>query len=87
MTAFVLLFTMTDMDYVKKGLDLGFTSVMYDGSELSKGENYANTAIMVEAAARYGASVSIRSLSIGTAFAVSTVLTLFLYVKGPAKDI
>ena len=42
----------TDMDYVKKGLDLGFTSVMYDGSELAKEENYANTAIMVEAAAR-----------------------------------
>lgn len=56
----------TDMDYVKKGLDLGFTSVMYDGSELSKGENYANTAIMVEAAARYGASVEAEIGSMGS---------------------
>ena len=56
----------TDMGYVKKGLDLGFTSVMYDGSELSKGENYANTAIMVEAAARYGASVEAEIGSMGS---------------------
>ena len=55
----------TDMDYVKKGLDLGFTSVMYDGSELSKEENYANTAVMVEAAARYGASVEAEIGSMG----------------------
>ena len=55
----------TDMDYVKKGLDLGFTSVMYDGSELSREENYANTAIMVEAAARYGVSVEAEIGSMG----------------------
>ena len=56
----------TDMDYCKKGLDLGFTSVMYDGSELAKEENYANTAIMVEAAARYGASVEAEIGSMGS---------------------
>lgn len=55
----------TDLDYLKKGLDLGFTSVMYDGSELTKEENYANTAIVVEAAARYGASVEAEIGSMG----------------------
>lgn len=47
----------TDLDYVKKGLDLGFTSVMYDGSELPTKLNYANTSVTVEMAARCGASV------------------------------
>lgn len=47
----------TDLAYLKKGLDIGFTSIMYDGSELTPEENYANTSIAVEMAARYGASV------------------------------
>ncbi len=47
----------TDLDYIKKGLDLGFTSVMYDGSELSTELNYANTAITVEMAKHCNASV------------------------------
>lgn len=55
----------TDLDYVKRGLDLGFTSVMYDGSELPKEENYANTSIMVEIAERYGASVEAEIGSMG----------------------
>lgn len=55
----------TDLDYLKKGLDLGFTSVMYDGSELTREENYANTAIVVEAAARYDASVEAEIGSMG----------------------
>lgn len=55
----------TDLDYVKKGLELGFTSVMYDGSELPGEENYANTSIMVEAAAKYGASVEAEIGSMG----------------------
>lgn len=55
----------TDMNYVKKGLDLGFTSVMYDGSELSKEENYANTSMMAEIAAKYGASVEAEIGSMG----------------------
>lgn len=55
----------TDLDYVKKGLDLGFTSVMYDGSELPKEENYANTSIMVEIAEKYGASVEAEIGSMG----------------------
>lgn len=55
----------TDLDYVKKGLEIGFTSVMYDGSELESELNYANTAITVEAAQRYGASVEAEIGSMG----------------------
>lgn len=47
----------TDLAYLKKSLDMGFTSIMYDGSNLSAEENYANTSIAVEMAKRYGASV------------------------------
>lgn len=55
----------TDLDYVKKGLELGFTSVMYDGSELSREMNYANTCITVEMAQEYGASVEAEIGSMG----------------------
>lgn len=55
----------TDLDYVKRGLDLGFTSVMYDGSELDGNLNYANTCIAVELAAGYGASVEAEIGSMG----------------------
>ena len=55
----------TDLDYVKKGLALGFPSVMYDGSELDTGLNYANTSVTVEAAQRYGASVEAEIGSMG----------------------
>lgn len=47
----------TDLNYLKKALDLGFTSIMYDGSELEYELNFANTCIAVEMAARCGASV------------------------------
>lgn len=55
----------TDLDYVKKGLALGFTSVMYDGSTLSDAENFANTAIAVEMAKKTGASVEAEIGSMG----------------------
>lgn len=55
----------TDLAYVKKGLDLGFTSVMYDGSELDNDMNFANTSVVVETAARYGASVEAEIGSMG----------------------
>lgn len=55
----------TDLDYISKGLELGFTSVMYDGSALDIKENYANTCIAVEIAARYGASVEAEVGSMG----------------------
>ncbi|MBQ7794296.1 MAG: class II fructose-bisphosphate aldolase, partial [Clostridia bacterium] len=40
----------TDLDYLKRGLEFGFTSVMYDGSTLSEELNLANTAIAVSLA-------------------------------------
>ena len=55
----------TDLDYIKRGLDLGFTSVMYDGSELGVEMNYANTAIAVNMAKKYGASVEAEIGSMG----------------------
>lgn len=55
----------TDIDYVKRGLELGFTSVMYDGSVLPKEENIANTKIAVELAKKKGASVEAEIGSMG----------------------
>lgn len=55
----------TDIGYLKRGLDLGFTSIMYDGSELGTEMNYANTALMVEVARKYGASVEAEIGSMG----------------------
>ena len=46
-----------DLDYLEKALELGFTSVMYDGSLLSYEENVANTQKAVALAAKYGADV------------------------------
>ena len=55
----------TDLDYVKRGLELGFTSVMYDGSALSTEENTENTKITVAQAKKYGASVEAEIGSMG----------------------
>jgi fructose-bisphosphate aldolase class II len=46
-----------DLDYLQKALDMGFTSIMYDGSVLSYEENVANTRKAVAMAAKFGASV------------------------------
>ena len=46
-----------EIDYIKKALDLGFTSCMYDGSALPYEENIANTRKVVEMAKKYGATV------------------------------
>lgn len=55
----------TDLEYLKRGLDLGFTSVMYDGSVLNNELNFANTSIAVSLAARFGASVEAEIGSMG----------------------
>ncbi len=47
----------TDLGYVKKALDIGFNSVMFDGSEGNFEENIANTAAVVEIAKAFDASV------------------------------
>ena len=55
----------TDLEYLKRGLDLGFTSVMYDGSVLDNELNFANTSVAVSLAARFGASVEAEIGSMG----------------------
>lgn len=46
-----------DLDYLKRALDIGFTSVMYDGSLYSYEENVENTKKAVVLAAEYNADV------------------------------
>lgn len=55
----------TDLEYVKRGLELGFTSVMYDGSTLPNEENIKNTKIAVSEAKKYNASVEAEIGSMG----------------------
>ena len=45
------------LEYLQKALDMGFTSIMYDGSLLSYEENVENTKKAVAMAAKTGASV------------------------------
>lgn len=46
-----------NLQYLHHALQIGFTSVMYDGSALPYEENVANTCIAVRLAKKYGASV------------------------------
>lgn len=46
-----------NLPYLEKALELGFTSIMYDGSLLSYEENVSNTIKAVELARKYNASV------------------------------
>ena len=55
----------TDLDYLKQGLELGFTSVMYDGSNLDAKLNYANTCVARELADSFGASLEAEIGSMG----------------------
>ena len=45
------------VEYIHKALDLGFNSVMYDGSKLPLEENIKTTRAVVELAQKYGADV------------------------------
>lgn len=45
------------LQYIHKAIDMGFTSVMYDGSTLPYNENVINTRLVVNMAKRTGASV------------------------------
>lgn len=55
----------TDMEYVKRGIALGYTSVMYDGSELTEDKNLKNTGTIVELAHKAGVSVEAEIGSMG----------------------
>lgn len=54
-----------DLDYLKRALDMGFTSVMYDGSVHPYEENLATTKRAVELAEKYGANVEAELGSMG----------------------
>ena len=54
-----------DLDYLKRALDMGFTSVMYDGSVHPYEENLATTKKAVELAEKYGANVEAELGSMG----------------------
>ncbi len=62
----------TDLDYVKKGLDLGFTSVMFDGSNLDEELNLAHTCIARELSLAYGASLEAEIGSMGARESAAT---------------
>lgn len=47
----------SDIDYISRALELGFNSVMYDGSKLPLEKNIENTRAVAELARRYGADV------------------------------
>ena len=47
----------SDLNYIEKALELGFTSVMYDGSHESYEDNLKNTIKVVAMAKKYGAAV------------------------------
>lgn len=55
----------SDVNEVLKGIELGFTSVMYDGSNLTTEKNIVNTKIVVEAARKTGCSVEAEIGSMG----------------------
>lgn len=55
----------TDLDYVRRALELGFTSVMYDASEQSLDINRANTCIIKEIAERKNISIEAEVGSMG----------------------
>lgn len=54
-----------NFDEIKRALDLGFTSIMYDGSELSLKQNIANTKYAKIFADEYGASIEAELGSMG----------------------
>lgn len=56
-----------DLDFLKQALDTGFTSVMYDGSQLPYEQNLKDTRLAVELASGYGASVEAELGSMGRA--------------------
>lgn len=55
----------SDFGEIHKALEIGFTSVMYDGSALPYEQNVANTRAIVELCAQYGASVEAEIGSMG----------------------
>ena len=57
----------TDIDFIRAALDVGFSSVMYDGSVLPFAENAEMTRKVVEIAHTYGATVEAELGHVGNA--------------------
>ena len=53
------------LEYLEKALEMGFTSIMYDGSVLDYDKNVENTKQAVEMAKKWGASVEAELGSMG----------------------
>lgn len=53
------------LEYLQQALDIGFTSIMYDGSVLPYEQNYENTIKAVTMAKKFGASVEAELGSMG----------------------
>ena len=71
----------------KRGIDLGFTSVMYDGSECSLDLNRANTCIIKEIAARENVSVEAEVGSMGARESGEKRRRKYLYRPGKSGGI
>ena len=55
-----------DLDYIKRALEIGFTSAMYDGSTLSYEENVENTLKAVKMVGKYNAGIEAEIGILGT---------------------
>ncbi len=63
----------TDINYIKRGIELGFTSVMYDGSGVDMALNIINTSLIVDEAHRNNVSVEAEVGSMGKSEGGQTV--------------
>lgn len=66
-----------NFDEIKKALDLGFTSIMYDGSALSFKENISNTRYATILADTYGASIEAELGSMGAEGAEENIMSAY----------
>ena len=54
-----------DTELIRRALDLGYDSIMYDGSKLEYSQNIAISKAMVELAHSYGATIEVELGEIG----------------------
>lgn len=71
----------SDMDYIKRAIDLGFSSIMYDGSMLPMEENIANTKAVVEYAHARGVDVEGELGCVGSAANEEDQSNVDMYTK------
>lgn len=66
-----------NFDEIKNALDLGFTSIMYDGSALNFKENISNTRYATILADTYGASIEAELGSMGAEGAEENIMSAY----------